>query len=126
MDPPSDLGDVSFGDVLYCRKSSRDFDSKQISFSHLSDLLHYSNGYKDPAKGTKFAPSTGGFKSVELFVIAFSVEGLPAGIYHYDAPQHSLVPLHKGLYQTWVKQYVFFLQEYGHALFVFVLASNMS
>ena len=123
LERPTDLDDVLFLDVLFGRKSSRNFDSKLVSFSNLSDLLYYGNGYQDIDKGTKFVPSSGGLNSVELFVIAFSIEQVPKGIYHYNAKKHELESVHQGAFEIWAKEHIFYQEEYARASFVVVFAS---
>ena len=125
LKPPSSLDDILFADVLHGRISSRDFDSKPISLCKLSDLLYYGNGYKNPTHGTKFVPSSGGLNSVELFVIAFSVEQVPKGIYYYNAKTHQLESVHQGAFETWVEEHVFYQEEYSKASFVMVMASTV-
>lgn len=125
LEKPSDLDEVLFTDVLYGRQSSRDFDSRPVSLSNLSDLLYYSNGYKNVTQGTKFVPSSGGLNSVELFVIAFSTEQVPKGIYHYNAKTHELELVRRGAFETWVEEHVFYQEEYSKASFIIVMASTI-
>jgi SagB-type dehydrogenase family enzyme len=120
---PSNLQGANLLDVLFNRKSRRNFDRSPMNTQSLADILYYSNGYRDIQKAAKFVPSSGGLNSVDLFVIMLSSEDLPQGIYHYDPKVHKLISVHKGNFSTWVQEHVFYQEEYADASCIIVLTS---
>jgi len=92
----------SFQDVLRQRRTARAWVSDQLSLTALGDLLH-SCGSQIMAthaiSGEEFEtrpyPYAGPVEAASLAVAAGNVEGLPAGLYQYLTPQHSLRPLHR-------------------------------
>jgi len=74
------------------RRSFRNYSSKPLTMSQLSQLLFSAQGitgklYDLPLRT---APSAGALYPIEVYVIANDVEGLPCGIYHYAVLNHSL------------------------------------
>jgi SagB-type dehydrogenase family enzyme len=120
---PIPFADISFETVLAQRISHRDFDGTPISKQELSDLLYYSNGYRDISKGLKFVPSSGGLNSVELYAIVLASNEIPLGIYHYEAKSHSLEEIKRGDFRVWSDEHIFFQEEYCRASVVLVLTS---
>jgi len=49
----------------------------------------------------RFVPSGGALYPSELYVY-LRVEGLPAGVYHYDAAHHRLILLREGCFDSWL------------------------
>jgi SagB-type dehydrogenase family enzyme len=63
----------------------------EISLQSLATLLGRAGGIGERhGAPRRLLPTGGNLGSVELWVIARRVDGLPAGIYHYDAPRHRL------------------------------------
>ena len=61
------------------------------SLGDLATLLGRTAGYVVEAGGLRrLAPTGGNLGSVDLWIVAARVPGLPAGVYHYDAPRHRL------------------------------------
>lgn len=120
---PSDVSEISLAKVFFKRKSERDFNDRPISTQNLSDLLYYSNGYKNPTSSKKYVPTSGGLNSVESFVIILSSEEFERGIYHYNPKGHFLTLTQKGNFKVWVEEHVFYQQEYASASVIIVLAS---
>lgn len=120
---PLTLPDTRFVDVLQTRRSHRDFDGTPISKQELSDLLYYSNGYRNIEKGSKFTPSSGGLNSVELYAIVLSSTEVALGIYHYDATSHTLEEIQQGDFRLWADEHIFYQEEYSRASVVLVVAS---
>lgn len=116
----------SFQDVLEGRKSNREFDSKYVlPIEYLSTILSFSSGYKLSDNVRKYAPSSGGFNEVEMFVIVLSVESVPNGIYYYGAREHSLYNVISGSFSKWVKNDLFFQEEWANASVIFILAADI-
>lgn len=94
---------MSLREVLYKRKTCRQFYDEPVSLQALSNILYYSFGYIHGAWEEEFAaaglvptakrkssPSGGGLHPVEAYVTVFNVTGLDNDIYWYDAENHQL------------------------------------
>ena len=105
---PSDklLKSSSLQDVLYKRKTCREFYDKPTSLSELSNILYFSFGYihgnwneeftqigLEPTAKRKSSPSGGGLHPVEAYVVALNVDGLENDIYYYNPDHHNLEKL---------------------------------
>jgi SagB-type dehydrogenase family enzyme len=92
--PKSNIkGKMSVEEALAKRRSVRDYKSDPLALEQLSQLLWAGQGIT-AHDFFRAAPSAGAAYPLELFVIASKVEGLDAGIYHYNVKEHSL-SLHK-------------------------------
>jgi SagB-type dehydrogenase family enzyme len=98
--------------LLSQRRSVRAFRSEALNLSQLGQLLWAAQGVTNP-QGYRTAPSAGALYPLELYVVAGSVQGLTAGVYHYYPGQHRLVNTTRGdlrkslaqaaLQQPWVE-----------------------
>jgi|GEM_PF-1093016 len=111
--------DGTFGGVLEKRSSNRDFVRRPISQSELATVLEVGYGVKGRAHAygipnfpMRAAPNAGGLQSVEVYVVAFDIEGLEPGVYYYDAGRRGLVQIDRGLMRRRVHQICLFLQEW--------------
>lgn len=109
-------GKVSVEEAISERRSIREYKDAPLTLSELGQLLWAAQGITLPSKGFRSAPSAGATYPLELYVSVKEggVEGLSAGIYHYDPFTHSLM-LHKegdfsleisraALGQQWVRE----------------------
>lgn len=64
----------------------------------LTDLLWHTAGVSARSGGIHFrtSPSSGALFATELYVLALRVEGVPAGLWHFDVPGHALAPVAAG------------------------------
>jgi SagB-type dehydrogenase family enzyme len=89
---------MTLGDALDRRVSERRFAAGPISLRALSDILHAAAAArrvtteKRPLYSRPY-PSAGGLYPVEVYVIFLAVEGMPPGVYNYDARHHKLRPV---------------------------------
>ena len=90
---PNTKGKMSVEEALSKRRCVRDYKSDALTLEQLSQLLWAGQGIT-AHDFFRAAPSAGASYPLELFVIAGNVEGLPAGVYHYNVKEHSL-SLHK-------------------------------
>ncbi len=95
---------VSVDDALLSRRSVRDFKDEPLSLEELSTLLYLSFGVTAWEHGVygydrfplRAFPSAGALQPVEVYVFAFNVTGLSAGLYHYYPIDHVLEELKLG------------------------------
>lgn len=82
------------------RKSTRDFQDKELSLQQLSDLLWAANGFNRDDKRT--APTANNRQELELYV------ALKSGLYFYDAKSNMLKIIKEGDYRknTGTQDYV--------------------
>ncbi len=92
-----------FPRVLRERRTWRKFGREPMSKEITGRLLHLSFGVQEWLKtpgGERFAlktsPSGGALHPGEVYLLARNLEGIPAGIYHYDAVEHGLQGLRRG------------------------------
>jgi SagB-type dehydrogenase family enzyme len=78
------------------RRSIRDFSPQPISQSQLSQILWATQGITDSLRKHRAVPSAGATYPLEVFAVcgSNSIEGIDAGIYHYNIASHSLT-LHR-------------------------------
>ncbi|TCC62122.1 SagB/ThcOx family dehydrogenase [Kribbella pittospori] len=89
--PPSLRVAAPLADLVRGRVSCRVFRDEPIGFAELATLLRAGYGVTDDsAMLDRAVPSGGGLYPLEVSLLVRSVDGLPAGIYHY-------VPLADGL-----------------------------
>ena len=81
--PPCELSPV-----LRTRRSARDFTGRPLGLQRLAALLEA--GYGVIAPGRRTVPSGGGLYPLELYPVALRVDGLDAGVFHFDPPRHVL------------------------------------
>jgi SagB-type dehydrogenase family enzyme len=99
LPPAPQAFQTDIGTVLRQRCSVRRFSGHALSLTHLSTLLFFSYGvtrYADPQQQSyprRAVPSGGGIYPLEVYVLAFNVETLASGIYHYDSYAHALEQL---------------------------------
>lgn len=100
LSAPQTLGDLS--SALKERRTWRHFGRAPVPLAELSTLLQLTWGVQKWAlvKGQgrvplKTSPSGGARHAIEAYVLALNVEGLRAGVYHYDAATHELVDLRR-------------------------------
>lgn len=87
----------TFPRVLLSRRTWRRFAPRAVSLQDIATLLGLTwavQGYLDGADGVrpalKTSPSGGACHSIEVYVMAAKIAGLPRGIYRYCADSHEL------------------------------------
>lgn len=86
---PSRTGKHSLEQLLSQRRSIREYPEKALTIAELGQLLWSAQGITHQ-RGFRTAPSAGALYPLELYVAAGLVDGLPAGVYHYQPQQHQL------------------------------------
>jgi SagB-type dehydrogenase family enzyme len=89
---------LSFNEVIRKRRSVRNFSEKYLSLKQLAYLLWSSTGIQRVEKSYRFrnAPSAGALYPIETYLFAKRVNGLEAGLYHYNIKVHLLEELKIG------------------------------
>ena len=109
---PPIKADGEFSQVLLARRTWRRFSRRRLSFPDLSTLLGLTwgvQGWLDAPGGRtplKTSPSGGARHSIEVYVLALRVEGLPRGLYHYAADRHRLELVRPGASARQVLKYL--------------------
>ena len=86
-----------FGEVLRRRRTWREFDGRKLTQREAATLLGLTfrvDRWMKIGRGHRVAlkssPSGGARHSIEAYLLAFGVEGVPNGTYHYDPDGHAL------------------------------------
>jgi len=90
---PDTLGGKPLMQAIVHRKSDREFDSRNISLKHLSEILWVTNGI-NRANGKRTVPSAMGLYPLQTYAV------LPNGIYFYNPQKHQLEPVVKGDFRS--------------------------
>ena len=98
LSPAEPLNSCPLHDALRNRRSTRDFTDVPISSQSLSYLLWASTGISRKEQGCEFrtAPSAGALYPIETYLCINNIQGIPAGIYHYNVKGHYLGLLKPG------------------------------
>jgi SagB-type dehydrogenase family enzyme len=86
---PREDGKTSVESALRHRRATREFRNTPLTLAEVSQLLWAAQGITSP-DGKRTAPSAGALYPLEVFVVAGSVESLPAGVYRYRPQGHDL------------------------------------
>lgn len=95
---PAIEGGAPLWEVLHRRRSERRYQDVSLRESQLSQLLWAAQGITQEGHGIGFrtAPSAGALYPVETYLVIHDVEGIDAGVYHYDVEHHQLEQLKLG------------------------------
>lgn len=106
------------------RRSIREYADRSLTANELSRLLHYSAGItdrRDPTLAFRAAPSSGALFPIDVYPILFNVEGVAAGVYHYDVWGHRLELLRGGDFRREVFDAAISQEMIGRASLVLAL-----
>ena len=101
LQPPVMNG--AFFDTLMARRTTRAFRTNEalprIALEQMLYAVFGTHGIKHLAPGVaaikRTSPSGGGLHPIEAYVLPIHVEGIPTGLYHYEAASHSLAELER-------------------------------
>lgn len=102
LDPPLTEKGPPLWEVVRRRRGVRDFIYKEISRSHVSQLLWAAQGVTATAHGyaLRTAPSAGALYPVESYLIVHAAEEIAPGVYHYNVRAHALEQIKAGDFRT--------------------------
>jgi len=90
-------GDRPFEEVLFARRTHRQFTPEPMSVAELATLLHWVFAPQEFADGEDFgtvelrtSPNGGARHETEAYIVAYDVEDVPPGTYHYNGRAHVL------------------------------------
>jgi len=86
---------TSVEQVLAERRSIRKYSKDSLSLEEVSQLLWAGQG-ETADWGGRTAPSAGALYPLEIYLVAGEVQGLDAGLYHYDPERHVVAQKTKG------------------------------
>ncbi len=119
---------MELGEAIRARASRREFAASPLPLTQLSALLRLGNGVGSthdvggrPVSYRRAAANSGGLGSVEVYPVVLDVDGLDAGMYHYDSVRHQLSLLRPGDFRDWLREVVFFQLEFPEAAVALVL-----
>lgn len=95
---PKLTGDVSVEQAIKHRRTIRSYLSKPLTLEQLSQMFWAAQGITEDRGYKRSAPSGGALYPMDIYAIVGDngVEGLKAGIYHYDPHNHSAVLITEG------------------------------
>jgi len=85
-------GEISLEEALSMRRSIREYIDKPIPLDVLAQILWAAQGINEVRRRFRTAPSAGATYPLEIYVVVKEggVEGLKAGVYHYNVYLHAL------------------------------------
>jgi len=87
---PKYTGETSIEEVLFKRRSIRDFKDEPLTLKQISQLLWAAQGITDKREGFRTAPSAGALYPLEVYLVSGNITDLPIGIYKYNPDKHEL------------------------------------
>jgi SagB-type dehydrogenase family enzyme len=91
--PRPALPRVDLEAVLRRRQTTRSFADVPMALDRFATVLGYAAGLRTPDGpeiGNRYYPSAGARYPLEVYIVARRVEGLEAGVYHYEIRDHAL------------------------------------
>ncbi len=92
---PNLSGSTSVEEALAARRSIREYSKDSLNLADVSQLLWAAQG-KTADWGGRTAPSAGALYPLEIYLVVGEVQGLNAGLYHYDPERHVVTQKKKG------------------------------
>lgn len=98
LPPPETSAGMGLWEAVAGRRSLRDFTTAALPLARLSQLLWATQGVTGQRGGYLFraSASAGALYPNETYLFVNRVQGCPAGLWHYQVPDHSLAHLAAG------------------------------
>ncbi len=113
LPPHQSKGALSVEEALEKRRSRRGYSDAPLTLEDVAQILWAAQGITHRRGGMRTAPSAGALYPLEIYLISGDVEGLTAGLYHYQPMGHKLIMLKDGdlrnqmtwavLFQNWIQ-----------------------
>ena len=113
LPPHLSKGVMTVEEALEKRRSRRSYGDAPLMLEDVAQILWAAQGITHRRGGMRTAPSAGALYPLEIYLISGDVEGLTAGIYHYQPVGHKLILLKDGdlrdkltwavLFQNWIQ-----------------------
>ncbi|MGQ9706320.1 MAG: SagB/ThcOx family dehydrogenase [bacterium] len=84
-------GEMTVEEVLYRRRSVRQYSDEPLLLTTVSQLLWSAQGITDKKEGLRTAPSAGALYPLEVYLVAGNVIDLDCGVYKYSSDGHELI-----------------------------------
>lgn len=81
--------ETSIEEALYQRRSVREYRKEPLALATVGQLLWAAQGVTSN-EGGRTAPSAGALYPLEVYLVSGAIEGIPAGVYHYQPAGHRL------------------------------------
>lgn len=93
---------MSVEEAIKGRRSERDFTDQPLNIEHVSHLLWAAQGITEDGGFKRAAPSAGATYPLDVYLVVGEkgVDGLQAGVYHYQVREHALRLLTTGDVRT--------------------------
>ncbi len=119
---PHKQGFISLEEVLYKRRSVRDYRKEPITLYHLSQILWAAQGITSEY-GYRTAPSAGALYPIEIYFSAENVESIDSGIYKYDPLNHQIICLKFGFYNQQLYKACLYQPHVADAAVVLIISA---
>lgn len=98
LPPATVTSNMSVDQAIRSRRSVRTYSTTSLTLQDVSQLLWASQGITDTDRNYRTAPSAGHVFPMEMYLVTGnnSVQGLGAGIYHYNPFNHTLEKIAEG------------------------------
>ncbi|MDY7034565.1 MAG: SagB/ThcOx family dehydrogenase [Thermodesulfobacteriota bacterium] len=92
LQQPRKQGDISLENAINNRRTIRSFASKKLTGEQFSQLLWAAQGITDGKGFKRSAPSGGALYPMNIYAVVGEnlIEGMKAGIYHYEPHGHTI------------------------------------
>jgi len=109
-------------EAMAARRSVREYADEPLDEKDFSQILWACQGITGRAgdRELRAAPSAGALYPIETYVFAERVEGVPAGLYHYDVRAHAIESLAAGDFRAEIVSAALDQEFLGRAAAVFV------
>jgi len=98
LPPPSGKAAFPLEKAIALRRSTRAFLRSPLTLMQVSRLLWAAQGITDKESGFRSVPSGGALYPLEVYAVFHEdgVEGLAAGVYHYEPSRHGMKKIRDG------------------------------